>query len=172
MKRFNVKLIRGKFRTSHTFQYYGNSLVCVYEREGGGGRAGRGGESDTSPLLPRVLQWSTFIDRTFCTETEDERRSWIESMHKVSKDLTKKQKEEAPSSMATGGLKPAEGVASPKQGIKVRERERERESYVGVAVQIPCTYHYHCIGLSYCTCTCIVELSHLRIIIVLMSISF
>lgn len=69
----------------------------------------------------RVLQWSTFIDRTFCTETEDERRSWIESINKVSKDLIRKQKEEAPSSTATGGLKPAEGATPPKQGIKTMD---------------------------------------------------
>ena len=83
------------------------------------------GKIDHLPFLfYRVLQWSTFIDRTFCTETEDERRSWIESINRVAKDLIKKQKEEAPSS--TGGLKPTEGAASPKQGIKVRSR-RERE---------------------------------------------
>ena len=72
-------------------------------------------------LFPyRVLQWSTFIDRTFCTETEDERRSWIDSINKVSKDLIKKQNEEAPSSTATGGLKTPEGAAASKQGLKVR----------------------------------------------------
>ena len=71
-------------------------------------------------MLSRVLQRSTFIDRTFCTETEDERRSWIESINKVSKDLMKKQKEEAPSSMASGGLKPTEGAATTKGGLKVR----------------------------------------------------
>ena len=72
-------------------------------------------------FLFRVLQWSTFIDRTFCTENEDERRSWLESINRVSKDLAKKQKEEAPSSAASGGLKPTELETSPKQGsMKVR----------------------------------------------------
>ena len=71
-------------------------------------------------IFLRVLQWSTFIDRTFCTETDDERRTWIESINKVSKDLAKKQKDEAPQTPSSGGLKPAEGAASPKQGIKVR----------------------------------------------------
>ena len=74
-----------------------------------------------SPLL-RVLQWSTFIDRTFCTETEDERRSWIESITKVSKDLIRKQNEESPTASSAGRLKPAEGSTSPKQqGLKVRK---------------------------------------------------
>ena len=71
-------------------------------------------------FLFRVLQWSTFIDRTFCTETDDERRTWIESINKVSKDLAKKQKDEVPSTAASGGLKPTESETSPKQGMKVR----------------------------------------------------
>ena len=134
---FNVKLVRGKaWNLPHL-----SMLKQIIDVGGGGGGGQRElctfslmgnlqcyrGKGDHLPfLLYRVLQWSTFIDRTFCTETEDERRSWIESINRVAKDLIKKQKEEAPSS--TGGLKPTEGVASPKQGIKVRgERERERE---------------------------------------------
>lgn len=38
----------------------------------------------------RVLQWSTFIDRTFCTENEPDRTEWIEAIQRVSQDLKKK----------------------------------------------------------------------------------
>ena len=132
-----MKLLRGKIQNTPPQLLSIPLTTCIkrtWESEGDRQR-GRGGEGKRErilhPLLPyRVLQWSTFIDRTFCTETDDERRSWIEAINKVSKDLTKKQKEEAPSSStASGGLKPTEGTASPKQGIKVREVN------VGVAVQ-------------------------------------
>lgn len=40
----------------------------------------------------RCLQWTTFIERTFSTETETERREWTEAIQAVSSDLDRKQR--------------------------------------------------------------------------------
>lgn len=65
----------------------------------------------------RVLQWSTFIDRTFCTENEGERTEWIDAISKVSKELRK-------TDVETPNVKSAaktEGATVPKQGIKTMD---------------------------------------------------
>lgn len=40
----------------------------------------------------RCLQWTTFIERNLCTETEGERKEWTEAIQKVSNDLDRKQR--------------------------------------------------------------------------------
>lgn len=62
----------------------------------------------------RVLQWSTFIDRTFCTETEGDRQEWIESIGKISKDL----RSEGASSVPKKPPASAEGPAPDGKGTK------------------------------------------------------
>lgn len=63
----------------------------------------------------RVLQWSTFIDRTFCTETEGDRTEWIDAISAVSKELRKIDVETPKSATKT------EGATIPKLGIKTMD---------------------------------------------------
>ena len=37
----------------------------------------------------RVLQWDTYIDRTFCTESDSERKEWVEAISKISGEFKK-----------------------------------------------------------------------------------
>lgn len=44
----------------------------------------------------RVLQWTTFIDRTFSAESEQDKREWIDALGKISGDLRSKEVEATP----------------------------------------------------------------------------
>jgi len=67
----------------------------------------------------RVLQWSTFIDRTFCTENEPDRTEWIEAIQRVSQDLKKKMVESRESRPSGKKIQDAVNKAT---STKVRSR--------------------------------------------------
>nr|QIA61837.1 RAC serine/threonine-protein kinase [Halichondria panicea] len=66
----------------------------------------------------RVLQWSTFIDRTFCTETDGERQEWIDAIAKVSKDIMKLGLDGSHKAKPSGG---ATGASADGKGTKTME---------------------------------------------------
>lgn len=47
-------------------------------------------------FLLRCLQWTQFIDRTFCTETEQDRREWIQAIQRVSEDVGRNTRQKKP----------------------------------------------------------------------------
>ena len=71
-------------------------------------------------LLFRCLQWTTFVERTFCVDTEGERKEWMEAIQLVANKIIQQEykgsSELSPS--ATGGNTDVNGSQDPK-AIKV-----------------------------------------------------
>jgi len=77
------------------------SLLCVY--------------SLFLVLILRCLQWTTFVERTFCVDTEAERAEWMDAIQKVSDNILQQDNQNAKSELAaTGSTGTVNGAQDPK----------------------------------------------------------
>ena len=105
------------------------SLLCVY--------------SLFLVLILRCLQWTTFVERTFCVDTEAERAEWMDAIQKVSDNILQQDNQNAKSELAaTGGTGTVNGAQDPKSN----------KVCVCVCVVSVCV----CVCLHFCVCLCCV----------------
>lgn len=73
----------------------------------------------------RCLQWTTFVERTFCVDTEAERKEWMEAIQQVADKILQQEykgsSELSPS--ATGGNSTVNGGQDPKSNKKMEDFE-------------------------------------------------
>lgn len=65
-------------------------------------------------FIIRCLQWTTFVERTFCVETAEERDSWMEAIRSTASALS----DEKPQGVSAGGAQPAGDDLGSKDGAK------------------------------------------------------
>ena len=54
-------------------------------------------------LVFRCLQWTTFVERTFCVDTDAERTEWMEAIQKVADNILQQDNQNAKSELAAAG---------------------------------------------------------------------
>ena len=93
-------------------------------------------------LIIRCLQWTTFVERTFCVDTEAERSEWMDAIQKVADKILQQDNQNAKSELAdTGSTGTVNGAQDPKSN----------KVCLHVCLCV-CVCVCVCVGVSVCAC--------------------